>query len=1337
MSEQQNFFAKNFQKSISSVYREFYQPEELKLLETELYTLYQESERTDEMVWSKIYSHDGSDKLLRIHLSCIVIVCKSMPFFAGKIRNLFHKMDVPIGRSLQFHPCPGKEFYYIEINSENQEFLHALDEQIETSYHRIKIITADYNHFKTEVNPIADQLDENFKKLIHWLLEKGFVWEGGVLFIDGKKFQFGEKLEIELEKEWLNSQSNDSSEVQLFTKEINKIGFLEQTNLYFLGFSFLQSKIGFLGSFNQLASTIGINNIPLMEARFHDFLQSEGIESFSGLGRSVRRIFNAIPPEILFLMPQSAYISLFQVIIEQSLRTKNHSSGFLIGSDLGILITSIPQKNWEEGKWEEAAQIIEQYLPGATIRTYLKNLSSSLQGFHLIRYSGITQTILFQISSQLENLFTPWLELLRGKWEDRFKEEPFPEILDFRKDYIATHDSEKAIYDLDMTRKLGDDKLILGIFQTENRATLIQAITHDREFPLSKWVNAFTNLGLSPISQRVYRFHLNNQFYSKIEFFFELFPNHNLLYERLKTAVYYIMKGKLPSDGLSAMILRTDLDANEIYFLKAIRDYCLQTNPYFNKGDFNEILLHHSEFSQELAKYFVSKFKDGKEPSINKLKELTEAAKTLREDEVLKSMSSAARAILRTDFFGGANDLEFGKSIGLKRDTISFKIDSSIPSSLPLPRPFREIFVYSSQIMGIHLRGGEVARGGLRHSDRISDFRTEVLSLMKTQMIKNTVIVPVGSKGGFVILKNQYINQDITVVDAYKLYITALLSVTDNRKGTEPIAYAKAKGPFAFDSFDPYLVVAADKGTASFSDIANGISTNLNFWLGDAFASGGSKGYSHKEYGITAKGALVTADRQLRKLDIDYLREPVTVVGIGDMGGDVFGNGLLNSKYFKLLAAFNHKHIFLDPNPDPAKSYEERKRLFESKESGWDHYDKSLISNGGGVFDKTQKSIKITPEVKHSLGIEADELSGQALINAILKTPVDLFYNGGIGTYVKSEEEENSEVGDPLNNEVRINGTQLRAKVVSEGGNLGFTQLGRIEYALKGGRIYTDALDNSAGVDLSDHEVNLKLFFSYLLVKGKIKNQEERDAYMKEIAASVCHSVLLDNELQSLAVDTDEYESEQFGWKPFIESSQYFISKGLLNPNTEKVPARPIDWEEWQAKSKRIPTPVLCVLLAYPKMDLYSEAISTDLFRVEDYPLLYNLYFPERIQNQFKQELQEHPLKKEILLTQLVNFYINLLGSTGILLLKDKDKIRKLEKFKAISDYLYTSGAYETLVEVASTRDKRIEAKLAVLLSKIRDRVRSKWTVSDKINLNDLNLDRTLSIKAKNIIEQI
>jgi glutamate dehydrogenase len=1337
MSSISKTFLDAFNKSIGSIYLDFYLNNELSFLQEELWQCYEES-KTTEPVYSKSYDLNLDDPLLRINLQCIVIVCKSMPFFAANIRSLFHKMNLPINRSLHFHPELGKEFYYIEIQTKDKSVIETILTQIHNAYSKILNLTTQFPTFNQKLESIPNIKNSDKWQLIDWLLKKGLVWEGACYQKSGNKMElFGVAADNPSYLEWFNQLSTNSEVLLMECRESRTEGFLGENNLFYISFLHKTFKILLVGSFTQHAQTLGIIEIPFFSTRFKEFLARENIEYASGLGRTVRRIFNSLPVEILFLMSEDSYLSLFKVIIEQSLKTENRSNGLILNNDLALILTTIPEKNWVEGKLVESENLILTALPGANVKSYHILLTNSVQCYHLIRSNQNSKQKLFEISSQIEFSFRPWIEFIKTKWEDRFKDISFPENVQFRSDYIATHDPEKAVYDLELVQRLNGNRVVFNIVETKTNATLIEAVTKEKEFNLSKWVNALSSFGLSAISQRVYRFKCNHQTYSKTEFFFDIFPNENKLFERLRLALFYTMEGRLAADSLSALILKTNLDSEGILFLKSIREYCLQTNPSFNKSDFNEILLSYPEFSEEVWNFFYSKFREGKLISESTMKDLADKAKTIREDEVLNAIRTAVLAILRTNFFGTQAENNFGKKSGLDRLAVAYKFDSSIPISLPLPRPFREIFVYSSLFQGIHLRGGAVARGGLRFSDRPSDFRTEILSLMKTQMVKNTVIVPVGSKGGFVLSKNQYALNELTMVEAYKAYVTSLLSLTDNRKASEKIFFANKIGPFAYDDYDPYLVVAADKGTAQLSDTANAISIQENFWLGDAFASGGSRGYSHKEYGITAKGALVTADRHLRNLDIDYLKESITVVGIGDMGGDVFGNGLINSRAFKLVAAFNHKHIFLDPNPDPEKSFEERKRLFFSKNSGWDSYDPALISKGGGVFLKTEKSISISLEMQAVLGITENTLSGSALVTALLKAPIDLLYNGGIGTYVKSELEENSKVGDPANNEVRINGSDLRARVVSEGGNLGFTQLGRIEYALKGGNIYTDALDNSAGVDLSDHEVNLKIFFTHLKEVGKISNDEERDIYLKEIVGEVCKNVLIDNALQSLAVDTDYAESIAKGWNPFINGSQGLISKKILHPGTEKIPSTILDWEEWKAQTKGIPKPVLCVLLSYAKMELYNESIRENCFHVEDFPELFYDYFPSALVNKYRDELKEHPLKIEILNTQIINFYINLMGFTGILILGDGNSKDRMKYLKEILEYLYSLRVDLLLKEIADLRDKSIEKENVRLCTEIRERVRAKWGLSRKISLAGSKLDSYLSVKARENIEKI
>ena len=563
---------------------------------------------------------------------------------------------------------------------------------------------------------------------------------------------------------------------------------------------------------------------------------------------------------------------------------------------------------------------------------------------------------------------------------------------------------------------------------------------------------------------------------------------------------------------------------------------------------------------------------------------------------------------------------------------------------MPEPRPLYEIAVSGPGVEGAHLRGGKVARGGIRWSDRPDDFRTEVLGLMKTQMTKNAVIVPVGSKGGFV-LKNAPSDREALQAygrEQYQAFMRGLLDITDNLKDGKVVHPCEV---VIYDEDDPYLVVAADKGTATFSDLANETAAEYDFWLGDAFASGGSYGYDHKEEGITARGAWECVARHFREMEVNVFEDTFTVAGIGDMSGDVFGNGMIYTDKIKLQASFNHLHIFLDPDPNPEKSFAERKRLFEQPRSTWEDYNQDLLSEGGGVFERGAKSISLSPQVKEMLGVEEGTLSGQALIRAVLKMPVDLLWNGGIGTYVKSSSETDAEVGDSSNNLVRVDAEDLRAKIVGEGGNLGFTQLARIEYALDGGRINTDAIDNSAGVDMSDHEVNIKILLQPLL-KSDDLSFKQRNELLDEMTEEVNALVLQDNYNQSLALSLAQRRSTK-DILLFESLANYLQRRGDLNPVVEFLPD-PKAVSERQKAGEGFTRPELAILLAYAKMGMYRRLLETE-FPDEAYFQNYLFrYFPDVLTERYESAIENHQLRREIIATQFTNTVVDILGITFV-----------------------------------------------------------------------------------------
>lgn len=624
---------------------------------------------------------------------------------------------------------------------------------------------------------------------------------------------------------------------------------------------------------------------------------------------------------------------------------------------------------------------------------------------------------------------------------------------------------------------------------------------------------------------------------------------------------------------------------------------------------------------------------------------------SLDTDRILRAFASLVQATLRTNYFvtreGSAR----------ARNALALKLDAQLIDELPLPRPKYEIFVYSPRVEGVHLRFGPVARGGLRWSDRRDDFRTEILGLVKAQAVKNAVIVPVGAKGGFVLKRpplpsgpkiGAAADRDATRAEGvacYQLFISGLLDVTDNvdhatKKVSPPPEVIRRDGD------DAYLVVAADKGTATFSDIANDVAKSYGFWLGDAFASGGSVGYDHKAMGITAKGAWEAVKRHFREMGVDTQTEDFTVVGIGDMSGDVFGNGMLLSEHIRLLAAFDHRHIFLDPDPDSAVSWRERRRMFDLPRSSWDDYDKSLISEGGGVYSREHKAIPVSPQVRRALGIdgpgdgEITEMAPPNLIRAILQAPVDLLFNGGIGTYIKAESESDADVGDRANDPVRVNGNQVRAKVIGEGGNLGVTARGRVEFDLSGGRINTDAMDNSAGVDCSDHEVNIKILIDSLVTEGKVK-ADERTALLESMTDEVARLVLTDNEDQNDLIGTSRANAASL--LPVHAMQIKYLEKRGLNRELEALPSE----KEIHRRTEvgiGLTSPELCTLMAHVKLALKEDMLTTELPEQDVFASRLPQYFPTPLRERFTPEIRGHQLRREIVTTMLINDLVDTAG---------------------------------------------------------------------------------------------
>ncbi|WBV70800.1 NAD-glutamate dehydrogenase [Legionella pneumophila] len=656
-----------------------------------------------------------------------------------------------------------------------------------------------------------------------------------------------------------------------------------------------------------------------------------------------------------------------------------------------------------------------------------------------------------------------------------------------------------------------------------------------------------------------------------------------------------------------------------------------------------------------------------------------DAISSLDEDRIMRYFWSLMKATLRTNYFQKNH-------AGLPKDYLSFKLKSSEIPDLPPGQPLYEIFVYSTRFEGIHLRSTKVARGGIRWSDRPEDFRTEILGLMKAQKVKNAVIVPSGAKGGFVLKKplhaasREQIQQE--VISCYKSFINGLLDLTDNLINDKTIP---PQNVICYDDPDPYLVVAADKGTATFSDIANSIAKEHGFWLGDAFASGGSAGYDHKKMGITARGAWESVKRHFRELDINIQQQDFTVVGIGDMSGDVFGNGMLYSKHIRLLAAFDHRHIFLDPNPDPVKSYEERLRLFNLPTSSWEDYNLQLISKGGGVYKRSSKSIPISPQVKKALAIEANALTPNELIRALLKAPVDLLFNGGIGTYVKATTESHADVGDKTNEFCRINGAELHCKVVGEGGNLGFTQLGRVEFALKGGLINTDAIDNSAGVNCSDHEVNIKILLDKEIREKKL-TEKKRNQLLSRMTDEVADLVLQDNYNQALILSISAAHSSHYSglYQDYMKELEKWVN---LDRSVEFLPDDKKLLER-KTTGAGLTRPELAVLMAHTKIHIANELLKSHLPDDSYFTTFLETGFPISLRKPYAKALPKHPLSREIIATQLSNKLVNNMGITFMyrMLMETGMSIADIACAYTISACIFQTDVLQNLID--SFQDK-------------------------------------------------
>ncbi|MGG2462666.1 NAD-glutamate dehydrogenase [Streptomyces sp. RGM 3693] len=1026
----------------------------------------------------------------------------------------------------------------------------------------------------------------------------------------------------------------------------------------------------FLGLFSSAAYTESVRRVPVIRRKVAEVLEGAGFSPNSHDGRDLLQILETYPRDELFQTPADQLRSIATSVLY--LQERRRLRLYLRQDEYGRYYSALvylPRDRYTTGVRLRLIDILKEELGGTSVDFTAWNTESVLSRLHfLIRVepgtalSELTDADVDRIEARLVEAARSWADGFAEALTAEVGEERAAELLRryahaFPEGYKADNNPRSAVADLQHLEKLtgepGHD-FAVSLYEPVNASPgerRFKIYRRGEPVSLSKVLPGLNRLGVEVVDERPHELRCADATLAWVYDFGLRMPEHvsgDDARERFQEAFTAVWTGAAESDDFNQLVLRAGLDWRQAMVLRAYAKYLRQAGSTFSQTYMEDTLSNNVHTTRLLVSLFEARMSPERQSAgtelidglLEELEGALDQVASLDEDRILRSFLTVIKATLRTNHYQR-------DSTGRPHSYLSMKLDPQAIPDLPAPRPAYEIWVYSPRVEGVHLRFGKVARGGLRWSDRREDFRTEILGLVKAQMVKNTVIVPVGAKGGFVgkQLPDPAQDRDAWLAEGiacYKTFISGLLDITDNLVGGEVVP---PKGVVRHDEDDTYLVVAADKGTATFSDIANEVAESYGFWLGDAFASGGSAGYDHKGMGITARGAWESVKRHFRELGHDSQTQDFTVVGVGDMSGDVFGNGMLLSEHIRLVAAFDHRHIFLDPKPDAATSYAERRRLFELPRSSWADYNTDLLSQGGGVHPRSAKSIPINAQVRAALGIESGvkKMTPADLMQAILKAPVDLLWNGGIGTYVKASTESHADVGDKSNDAIRVNGEDLRVKVVGEGGNLGLTQLGRIEFAIAGGKINTDAIDNSAGVDTSDHEVNIKILLNSVVANGDM-TVKQRNKLLAQMTDEVGSLVLRNNYAQNTALALAIAQSSSM-----LHAQQRFMRRLVRDRHLDRaLEFLPSDRQirERLNAGRGLTQPETAVLLAYTKITVADELIQTGL---PDDPYLQRLlhaYFPTALREDFTDQVDGHALSREIVTTVLVNDTVNTGGTS-------------------------------------------------------------------------------------------
>ncbi len=1020
----------------------------------------------------------------------------------------------------------------------------------------------------------------------------------------------------------------------------------------------------FFGLYTSSVYTTNPMLIPILRRKVQEVIQQSGLDPREHDGRELARVLELFPRDELF---QSSIRELGNTVLAVNRIQERRQTRLFVRRDAHgkffSCLVYMPRDRYNTEQRCRMQDILCRAL-GAEESEFTTYFSESVLvrcHFVLRVDPAVEQDYeVNEIEEQIVQATLAWEDRLRLRLIEEFGEEIGEQHArdignGFPPGYRDDFDPRVAVLDVKHLLELRAGKslgMMLYRMLEEDSDRLRLRLFHSGEsLPLSDVLPILENLGLRVMSERPYGVRGgdgNRYWIQEFSLSYSLSDNIDLeqVRDEFEDAFARIWFGEAENDSFNRLLLGTRLSWREIALLRAYARYLRQIRFPYSVEYIAETMADHLHITAGIVELFLTRFSpvfDGdegwraqrEEAVEQRILAALEEVQNLGQDRIIRQFILVIKATLRTNFF------QEGEG-GLLKPYFSFKLSPRDIPDVPKPVPLYEIYVYSPRVEGVHLRGGKVARGGLRWSDRLEDFRTEVLGLVKAQQVKNAVIVPVGAKGGFVakcltpdMSRDQVQEEGIA---CYRIFIRGLLDITDNRSESgivrPPLVVAK-------DDEDPYLVVAADKGTATFSDIANALSREYDFWLGDAFASGGSAGYDHKKMAITARGAWVSVQRHFREMGINVQTTDFTVVGIGDMAGDVFGNGMLLSPHICLLAAFNHQHIFVDPQPDAGRSFAERKRLFDLPRSSWADYDRSLISAGGGVFDRAAKSIPVSQQMRERFDIHVDHLTPNELVSHLLRARTDLLWNGGIGTYVKASSESHTDVGDKSNDAVRVNAAELRCRVVGEGGNLGMTQLARVEYSLHGGRLNTDFIDNAGGVDCSDHEVNIKILLNAIVHRGDLTGKQ-RDILLEEMTDSVARLVLQNNYRQTQAISLAELEASERNGE-FRRLISNLESAGKLNRQLEFIPTDQ-ELADRRVQGHGLTRPELAVLVSYSKAILKEELIASDLGIDPHLAAAATTAFPERLLERYPEDVAEHRLRREIMCTQVANDIVNRVG---------------------------------------------------------------------------------------------